>query len=192
MENRCEWAQKNELMSKYHDEEWGRPLHDEQKLFEFLIMEGMQAGLSWQTILNKREAFREACDNFDVEKVADYDSKKVEELMQNQGIIRNRLKIEASVNNAKRFLEVVREFGSFDRYIWSFVNHTPILNRWTKLSELPAKTELSDTISADLKRRGFKFVGSTIVYAHMQATGMVNDHLIHCFCHSHNSSGNLI
>lgn len=192
MENRCEWAQKNELMSKYHDEEWGRPLHDEQKLFEFLIMEGMQAGLSWQTILNKREAFREAYDNFDVEKVAAYDSKKVEELMQNQGIIRNRLKIEASVNNAKRFLEVVREFGSFDRYIWSFVNHTPILNRWTKLSELPAKTELSDTISADLKRRGFKFVGSTIVYAHMQATGMVNDHLIHCFCHPHNSSGNLI
>lgn len=192
MENRCEWAQKNELMSKYHDEEWGRPLHDEQKLFEFLIMEGMQAGLSWQTILNKREAFREAYDNFDVEKVAAYDSKKVEELMQNQGIIRNRLKIEASVNNAKQFLEVVREFGSFDRYIWSFVNHTPILNRWTKLSELPAKTELSDTISADLKRRGFKFVGSTIVYAHMQATGMVNDHLIHCFCHPHNSSGNLI
>jgi DNA-3-methyladenine glycosylase I len=184
MENRCEWARKNELMAKYHDEEWGRPMHDDQKLFEFLILEGMQAGLSWLTILKKREAFRLAYDNFDVRKIAQYDQEKVEELMLDSGIIRNRQKIEASINNAKCFLEIVEEFGSFDQYIWTFVDHQPIVNRWEKLSELPAKTELSDLISADLKRRGFKFVGSTIVYAHMQATGMVNDHLVHCFCHS--------
>jgi DNA-3-methyladenine glycosylase I len=183
MKNRCDWAQKNELMAKYHDEEWGNPLHDDQKLFEFLILEGMQAGLSWQTILNKREAFRKAYDNFDVKKVAKYGPEKVEELMSNSGIIRNKLKIEASINNAQRYLEIVEEFGSFDRYIWKFVDYQPIVNCFEKLSELPAKTELSDTISADLKRRGFKFVGSTVVYAHMQATGMVNDHLVHCFCH---------
>jgi DNA-3-methyladenine glycosylase I len=183
MENRCTWAQKNELMAKYHDEEWGRPLHDDQKLFEFLIMEGMQAGLSWQTILNKREAFRKAYDDFNVHKVAKYDHEKVEELMQNTGIIRNRLKVEASISNAKHFLEVVAEFGSFDKYIWGFVNGQPIVNHWKVITELPARTELSDLISADLKRRGFKFVGSTIIYAHMQATGMVNDHLVHCFCH---------
>ncbi len=183
MKNRCEWAQKNELMAKYHDEEWGRPLHDDQKLFEFLILEGMQAGLSWQTILNKRESFRKAYDDFDVVKVAGYSKEKIEELMANSGIIRNRLKIEASINNAQRFLEVVAEFGSFDRYIWSFVNGEPIVNHFGKLSELPAKTELSDRLSNDLRKRGFKFVGSTVVYAHMQATGMVNDHLIHCFCH---------
>jgi DNA-3-methyladenine glycosylase I len=143
----------------------------------------MQAGLSWQTILNKREAFRKAYDNFDVKKVAKYGPEKVEELMSNSGIIRNKLKIEASINNAQRYLEIVEEFGSFDRYIWKFVDYQPIVNCFEKLSELPAKTELSDTISADLKRRGFKFVGSTVVYAHMQATGMVNDHLVHCFCH---------
>jgi DNA-3-methyladenine glycosylase I len=180
---RCEWAQKNELMAKYHDEEWGNPLHDEQKLFEFLILEGMQAGLSWLTILNKRENFRLAYDNFDVQKVAGYDQQKVEELMSDSGIIRNRQKIEASINNAKRFLEVAEEFGSFNHYIWNFVDHQPIVNHWNNLSELPAKTELSDFISADLKRRGFKFVGSTVIYAHMQATGMVNDHLTSCFCH---------
>jgi DNA-3-methyladenine glycosylase I len=183
MENRCEWASKNELMAKYHDEEWGRPLHDDQKLFEFLIMEGMQAGLSWLTILKKREAFRIAFDNFDVNKVAKYDQRKVDELMSNPAIIRNKLKIEASINNARRFLEVVNEFGSFDRYIWSFVNFQPIVNKFENLSELPAKTKLSDLISEDLKRKGFKFVGSTIIYAHMQATGMVNDHLTNCFCH---------
>ncbi len=181
--NRCEWAQKNELMAKYHDEEWGKPLYDEQKLFEFLILEGMQAGLSWLTILKKRENFRLAYDNFDVRKVAAYDQHKVEELMSDSGIIRNRQKIEASINNAKHFLEVAEEFESFNQYIWNFVHHQPIVNRWVKLSELPAKTELSDIISADLKRRGFKFVGSTIIYAHMQATGMVNDHLTTCFCH---------
>jgi DNA-3-methyladenine glycosylase I len=183
IENRCAWAQKNEIMAKYHDEEWGQPLHDDQKLFEFLILEGMQAGLSWQTILNKREEFRKAYADFDVEKVASYDQEKVEELMQNSGIIRNRLKIEASIGNAKHFLELVAEFGSFDKYIWSFVNYQPIVNQWKSITELPARTELSDQISADLKRRGFKFVGTTIVYAHMQATGMVNDHLVDCFCH---------
>lgn len=182
-ETRCGWAQKNEMMAKYHDEEWGNPLHDEQKLFEFLILEGMQAGLSWLTILNKRENFRLAYDNFDVQKVAGYDQQKVEELMSDSGIIRNRQKIEASINNAKRFLEVAEEFGSFNHYIWNFVNHQPIVNHWKKQSDLPAKTELSDFISADLKRRGFKFVGSTVIYAHMQATGMVNDHLTSCFCH---------
>lgn len=183
MENRCEWAQKNEIMSKYHDEEWGKPLHDDQKLFEFLILEGMQAGLSWMTILKKREAFRLAYQDFDVLKVAGFDQKKVEELMSNAGIIRNRQKIEASINNAKHFLEVVKEFGSFDHYIWSFVNGQPIVNKFEKIADLPAKTELSDRVSADLRRRGFIFVGSTIVYAHMQATGMVNDHLVYCSCH---------
>lgn len=183
MENTCGWATKNEIMVKYHDEEWGRPLHDDQKLFEFLILEGMQAGLSWLTILNKREAFRLAYENFDVSKVARFDQQKVEELMSNSGIIRNRQKIEASINNAKHFLKIVEEFGSFDRYIWKFVDHQAIINKWKMLSEIPAKTELSDIISTDLKRRGFKFVGSTIVYSHMQATGMVNDHLAYCFCH---------
>lgn len=183
MDNRCEWAQKNEIMARYHDDEWGKPLHDDQKLFEFLILEGMQAGLSWLTILRKREAFRLAYEDFNVRKVALFDEQKVEELMQNPGIIRNRMKIEASINNAKRFLEVVEEFGSFDSYIWKFVDNQPIVNKWKKLSELPAKTELSDQISDDLRRRGFKFVGSTIVYSHLQATGMVNDHQVHCFCH---------
>ncbi len=185
---RCAWAKKNELMAKYHDEEWGKPLHDDQKLFEFLIMEGMQAGLSWQTILNKREAFRESYDNFDVVKVSQYDQEKVEELMLNAAIIRNRLKIEASIGNAKHFLEVVAEFGSFDQYIWSFVNYQPVVNYWQAMNEIPARTELSDRISADLKRRGFKFVGTTIIYAHLQATGMVNDHLVSCFCHPKNES----
>jgi DNA-3-methyladenine glycosylase I len=190
MGNRCEWAGKNEIMSKYHDEEWGKPLHDDQKLFEFLILEGMQAGLSWLTILRKREAFREAYENFDVRKVAAFDQQKVDELMANAGIIRNRLKIEASINNARRFLEVAEEFGSFDRYIWGFVNHQPIVNHWQKSSsEMPARTELSDLISSDLKKRGFKFVGSTVVYSHMQATGMVNDHYPYCFCHPESKSG---
>ncbi|MGE5394171.1 MAG: DNA-3-methyladenine glycosylase I [Candidatus Saccharibacteria bacterium] len=183
MENRCNWAQKDEIMARYHDQEWGRPLHDDQKLFEFLILEGMQAGLSWITILKKREAFRQAYENFEVHKVAAFDQQKVEELMSNAAIIRNRLKIEASINNARRFLEVVDEFGSFDNYIWGFVNHQPVVNHWEQLSEIPAKTELSDLISADLRKRGFKFVGSTVVYSHMQATGMINDHLVSCFCH---------
>jgi DNA-3-methyladenine glycosylase I len=183
MENRCDWAIKHDIMGKYHDEEWGKPLHDDQRLFEFLILEGMQAGLSWLTILRKREAFRLAYEDFDVRKVALFDEQKVEELMLNPGIIRNRLKIVASINNAKRFLEVVDEFGSFDSYIWKFVDYTPIINRWDSLSQIPAKTELSDLISKNLLKRGFKFVGSTIVYSHMQATGMVNDHQVNCFCH---------
>ena len=186
MKNRCEWAQKSEIYSNYHDDEWGKPLHNDQKLFEFLILEGMQAGLSWITILKKRDAFRSAYENFDVQKVASFDKQKVEELMLDAGIIRNRMKIEASITNARHFLEIVEEFGSFDHYIWGFVDHKPIINRWTRLSEIPAKTELSDRISADLKRRGFKFVGSTVVYSHMQATGMVNDHLVTCFCHPDN------
>lgn len=184
MENRCEWAQKNELMAKYHDEEWGVPLHDDRKLFEFLTLEGMQAGLSWQTVLNKRGAFRQAFDNFNPEIVANYSESKVAELMTNSGIIRNKAKILACINNAQRFLEVHLEYGSFDKYIWKFVDYKPIVNRFTSLKELPAKTVLSDEISADLKKKGFKFIGSTIVYAHMQATGMVNDHLVNCFCHT--------
>ena len=184
MENRCGWAQKDEIMTAYHDQEWGVPLHNDQKLFEFLILEGMQAGLSWLTILKKREAFRLAYENFDVQKVARFDKAKVEELMANAGIIRNRLKIEGSITNAKLFLQIVEKFGSFDRYIWKFVDFQPIVNHWEKLSDLPAKTDLSDAVSADLRKRGFKFVGSTIIYAHMQATGMVNDHLVSCFCHS--------
>jgi len=183
MDNRCDWAQKNDLMAKYHDEEWGRPLHDDQKLFEFLILEGMQAGLSWQTILNKRDAFRQAFDNFDPVIVAEYDDLKVSELMNNAGIIRNRLKILACINNAKRFLEVQSDYGTFDKYIWKYVDYKPIINSLNTLKELPAKTSLSDMISIDLKKRGFKFIGSTIIYAHLQATGMVNDHLLNCSCH---------
>lgn len=183
---RCNWADKDDLMSAYHDEEWGKPLHDDQKLFEFLILEGMQAGLSWQTVLRKREAFRKAFENFDVQKVAQFDQQKVEELMQDAGIIRNRAKIEAAINNAKCFLKIVEEFGTFDRYIWGFVDGKPIVNQITQQSEMPAKTALSDKISDDLRKRGFKFVGSTIIYAHMQATGMVNDHYTYCFCHPDN------
>ena len=177
---RCDWA-KEELMYKYHDEEWGVPLHDDDLLFEFFVLEGFQAGLSWQIVLNKREAFREAFDHFNPELIADYNSLKIEELIQNKAIIRNRMKIEACVNNAKRYLEVQKEFGSFNKYIWGFVNGKPVNNKFTELGQLPAKTELSDQISVDLKKRGFKFVGSTVIYAHMQATGMVNDHLVSCF-----------
>jgi len=181
---RCEWGTSNELMIKYHDEEWGVPLHDDQKLFEFFVLEGFQAGLSWQIVLNKRENFRRAFDYFDPNIVSAYNNEKLEELVQDKSIIRNRQKIAACVINAQRFLEIQKEFGSFDKYIWGFVNYQPILNSFTTLKELPANTELSDLISADLKKRGFKFVGSTVIYAHMQATGMVNDHLVHCFRHS--------
>lgn len=178
---RCNWSTKNELMIKYHDEEWGVPLFDDQKLFEFLVLEGFQSGLSWQIVLNKRENFRNAFDNFKVEKVAKYSDRKVEELLQDAGIIRNRAKILGCVNNANRYIEIQKEFGSFSSYMWSFVNNKPVVNHFQSLSELPAKTELSDTMSADLKRRGFKFVGSTVVYAHLQATGVVNDHITSCF-----------
>jgi len=179
---RCQWVpQDNPLYVKYHDEEWGVPVHNDRLLFEFLILEGAQAGLSWLTILRKRENYRKAFDNFDPEKVAAYDEQKIEELMQDSGIVRNRRKIEAAVSNAKAFLEIQAEYGSFDAYIWKFVNGKPLVNRWKTLKEIPAKTPLSDTVSKDLKKRGFKFVGSTIIYAHMQATGMVNDHTTDCF-----------
>ena len=184
MNERCDWANSGELMIRYHDKEWGVPLHDDRKLFEFLVLEGFQAGLSWQIVLNKREAFREAFNGFNPEKIAAYDQAKLDELVQNKSIIRNRQKIAACVNNAQQFLKIQEEFGSFDNYIWQFVNFTPIVNSFARIEELPAKTPLSDKISADLKKRGFKFVGSTIVYAHMQATGMVNDHLVGCFRHS--------
>ena len=178
---RCDWATKNELMIKYHDEEWGVPLHDDNKLFEFFVLEGFQAGLSWQIVLNKRENFRKAFDHFNPQKVAQYSENKIQELILDKSIIRNQQKIRACVNNAQRFLEVQKEFGSFDCYIWRFVDYKPILNNYKTLGELPAKTELSDEISKDLKARGFKFVGSTVIYSHMQATGMVNDHLVDCF-----------
>lgn len=179
--NRCAWANGNELMKKYHDEEWGVPLHDDTKLFEFLIMESFQAGLSWQIVLNKRENFRKAFDNFDPIKISKYDENKINKLANDASIIRNRKKIEACVNNAQCFIEVQKEFGNFDKYIWQFVNYKPIVNQFSTLSELPAKTPLSDKIAADLKKRGFKFIGSTVIYSHMQATGMVNDHFVDCF-----------
>uniref|UniRef100_UPI00321642E0 DNA-3-methyladenine glycosylase I n=1 Tax=uncultured Draconibacterium sp. TaxID=1573823 RepID=UPI00321642E0 len=181
---RCDWGTSNELMTKYHDEEWGVPLHNDNKLFEFFVLEGFQAGLSWQIVLNKRENFRRAFDYFDPEIIANYDQGKIEELTKDKSIIRNKMKIAACVNNAQRFLEIQQEFGSFDKYIWGFVDYKPIVNSFQSLKELPAKTELSDKISADLKQRGFKFVGSTVIYAHMQATGMVNDHLVQCFRHN--------
>lgn len=178
---RCDWGKSSPLMIKYHDEEWGVPLHDDQKLFEFFVLEGFQAGLSWQIVLNKREGFRKAFDNFNPQIVASYDDKKLETLIQDKSIIRNKQKIAACVNNASRFMEIQKEFGSFDKYIWKFVDYKPIVNSFTEMSQLPAKTEMSDIISKDLRERGFKFVGSTVIYAHMQATGMVNDHLTSCF-----------
>jgi DNA-3-methyladenine glycosylase I len=179
--NRCPWCLGNELYIKYHDEEWGVPVHDDRKHFEFLILEGVQAGLSWLTVLKKRENYRKAYDDFDVKKVSEYDEAKIEELMNNPGLIRNRRKIEASINNAKKFLEVQKEFGSFDNFIWSFVDNKVVKNQWKDLSQIPATSELSDKISKELKKRGFKFVGSTIIYAHLQAIGLINDHLVTCF-----------
>ncbi len=169
---------------RYHDEEWGVPVHDDRKLFEFLVLDAFQAGLSWDTILRKRENFRSAFDNFDAERVAGYDTQKVKELLRDSGIIRNRLKIHATIGNANKFLEVQKEFGSFDRYIWQFVGGKPRINRRRSPREVPARTRESDAMSEDLKRRGFKFVGSTICYAFMQAAGMVNDHAVHCFRHA--------
>jgi DNA-3-methyladenine glycosylase I len=181
--NRCPWPGNNELMITYHDQEWGTPLHDDQKLFEFLVLEGVQAGLSWSIVLNKRENYRKAVHNFDPIKIARYTARDVQRLLKNEGIIRNRLKIDAMINNARRFLEVQEEFGSFDQYNWQFVNGQPIINYFKTLKQIPATSKESDAFSKDLKQRGFKFVGSTIVYAHMQATGMVNDHLVNCFRH---------
>ena len=177
---RCTWPS-NELAIAYHDTEWGVPQHDDRKLFEFLILEGAQAGLSWDTILRKRENYREAFDGFDVNKVARYTDKKIEKLLQNEGIIRNRLKVASAVSNAQAFLKVQKEFGSFDKYIWSFIDGKPIVNKWKQTGQVPATSKESDMISKDLKKRGFNFVGTTIMYAHMQATGMVNDHLVSCF-----------
>jgi len=168
-------------MIEYHDTEWGVPLHDDRKLFEFLLLDNAQAGLSWQTILNKRENYRKAFDNFDPAKIARYNKRKITSLLNNPGIVRNRLKVQSAVTNARAFLEIQAEFGSFDAYIWQFVNGTPIRNRWKCLKEIPATSPESDTMSKDLKKRGFKFVGSTICYAFMQSIGMINDHLIHCF-----------
>jgi len=178
---RCGWCGTDPLYTAYHDEEWGVPVRDDRTLFEFLILEGAQAGLSWITILRKREAYRSAFDQFDPAKVARYDRRKVERLMANPGIVRNRLKLESAVKNARAFLEVQKEFGTFSRYQWDFVGGKPQVNQRRALSEIPARSEVSDALSKDLKRRGFSFVGSTIIYAHMQAVGMVNDHIVGCF-----------
>lgn len=182
---RCPWAYgSSPLYVHYHDREWGVPVRDDRRQFEFLTLEGAQAGLNWSTILNKREGYRKAFAGFDPERVARFSAKKIAALLKDPGIVRNRLKVNAAVNNAKRFLEVQKEFGSFSKYIWSFVGGKQKVNRWKRLSQLPAVSKESDALSADLKRRGFKFVGSTIIYAHMQATGLVNDHLVTCFRHN--------
>ncbi len=181
---RCDWTNNNPYNNEYHDKEWGVPLHDDRKLFEFLILDAFQAGLSWLTILKKRENFRKAFDNFDAEKIAAYDENKIKELLNNQGIIRNKLKIKAAISNAKAFLSIQKEFGSFDKYIWQFTGYKTIVNRWKSWKEIPASTKESDAMSKDLKKRGFKFVGSTICYAFMQAAGMVNDHTVDCFRYS--------
>ncbi len=181
MKTRCVWA-KDDLNIEYHDNEWGIPQHDDKKLFEFLVLEGAQAGLSWSTILKRREGYRKAFSDFDPTTVSKYTSKHVEKLLDNQEIIRNRLKINSAINNAKHFLKIQKEFGSFDKYIWSFVNHKPIINNFKKLSDLPASTSISEKMSKDLRNHRFNFVGPTICYAFMQAVGMVNDHTVDCFC----------
>lgn len=181
MVKRCEWGLNYQISIDYHDKEWCVPVYDDKILFEFLILEGAQAGLSWITILQRRENYREAFDNFDYEKIAKYNEEKIAELLQNSGIIKNKLKVRSAVTNAQAFIEVRKEFGTFSKFIWSFVDNKPIQNKWKILRELPAKTELSEKISKDLKKRGFRFVGPTIVYAFMQAVGMVNDHTIDCY-----------
>lgn len=182
MKTRCQWAENSfPAYQAYHDEEWGVPVYDDKTHFEFLILEGAQAGLSWSTVLKKREGYRKAFANFDVQKVAQYSESDILRLLEDKNIIRNKLKVNAAVNNAQKFLEVQEEFGSFNAYIWSFVNNKPIVNKWESASEVPATSKESDALSKDLKRRGFKFVGSTIVYAHMQATGLINDHTTACF-----------
>ena len=181
MTKRCTWPGEDPLYIRYHDREWGIPIHSDRKLFEFLILEGAQAGLSWITVLKKRPAYRKAFDNFDFNKVARYKERKIKQLLNNPGIIRNKLKIRSAISNAKAFIEVRKEFGTFNKYIWQFVDGKPIQNCFNDMKDIPATTELSDQISKDLKKRGFNFVGSTIVYAHMQATGMVNDHTMDCF-----------
>lgn len=181
---RCGWVKNTfDQYIKYHDEEWGIPVHDDKVHFEFMILESAQAGLSWSTVLKKREGYKKSFLDFDVDQVAKFGEREIEGLIQNPAIIRNKLKINAAVNNARRFLEIQQEFGSFDHYIWGFVNHNPIINHWKSLKEVPATTPQSDLLSKDLQKRGFKFVGSTIVYAHMQACGLVNDHTTDCFRH---------
>lgn len=182
MKTRCEWA-KDDLNIKYHDDEWGKPQHEDRILFEFLILEGAQAGLTWATILKRREGYRKAFSNFDPVKVSKYSYKQIEKLLQNPEIIRNKLKINSAINNAKQFLKIQKEFGSFDNYVWSFVNQRPVINNFKKHSDLPASTETSKKMSNDLKNHGFNFVGPTICYAFMQAVGMVDDHTLDCFLH---------
>ena len=177
---RCEWA-KSEDMIRYHDKEWGLPIRDDKKLFEMLILEGVQAGLSWSTILKRRKTYKKAFDNFDAKKISKYKSKDIKRLLNDEGIIRNKLKVAATILNAKKFLKIKKEFGSFEKYIWSFVNHKPIQNKFNSIKEIPANTKESNDMSNDLKKRGFKFVGTTICYAFMQAVGMVNDHVVNCF-----------
>lgn len=182
---RCDWANKNKLEQEYHDKEWGVPVHDDRKLFKMLILEGKQAGLSWNTILSKMETLCEAFDDFDPEILITYDENKVEELLNNNGIIKNRLKVKAVIHNAKAYYKLCEEYGSLNHYLWSFVNNKPIINAWESIEQVPASTPLSDLISKDLKKRGFKFVGTTTIYAFMQGVGMVNDHLVYCaFRHS--------
>jgi len=181
MKTRCEWCSAQPLMIDYHDEDWGVPLHDDRALFEFLILEGAQAGLSWLTILKKRENYRKAFDHFDADKIARYTSRRVEKLLQDPGIVRNRLKVTSTVDNAKCFLAVQEEFGDFDSYIWSFTDGETVQNRWREMADMPVSTSQSDTMSKDLKKRGFRFVGTTICYSFMQAVGMVNDHTVDCF-----------
>ena len=183
MKIRCPWAEKDPLLMKYHDQEWGSPVHKDNLLFEFLVLEGAQAGLSWVTVLRKRESYREAFDNFDPAKIASYDEEKIEELMNNPGIIRNSRKITSTITNAKAVLKIQQEWGSFDKYIWQFVGGKPVQNKWKHAEDLPPFTIKSENMSKDLKKRGFKFVGPTICYAFMQAVGMVNDHVVDCFRH---------
>lgn len=184
MKNRCDWCENTfDEYVAYHDQEWGVPVHDDKIQFEFLILEGAQAGLSWSTILKRREGYRKAFADFDVEKVARFDEQKIQELLENPGIIRNTLKVRSAVTNAQKFIQLKEEYGSFDQYIWAFVDGEPVVNHWESMSEVPASTETSHKLGKDLKNRGFKFVGSTIMYAHMQAVGMVNDHLVSCFRH---------
>ena len=183
MMKRCSWAGTDPVYIRYHDREWGVPVYGDKKLFEFLILEGAQAGLSWITVLRKRAAYRRAFDNFDFDRVSRYREGKIRQLLNDPGIIRNELKIRSAVRNARAFIEVRREFGTFSRYMWGFTGGTPLQNRWRHMQDIPAHTELSDQISKDLRQRGFSFVGSTIIYAHMQATGMVNDHVTGCFRH---------
>lgn len=185
---RCDWSLSSSEMIHYHDTEWGRPKHSDKQHFEFLILEAAQAGLSWATILKRRKGYKKAFANYDPKRVAKFDSKKVNSLMKDPGIIRNRLKIKSVIHNAPLFMAIQKEFGSFDNYIWQFVGGKPIVNKWKSMRELPATSKESDELSRDLKKRGFKFVGSTVLYAHMQAVGMVNDHLVSCFCYKNRKS----